>query len=523
MAFCCRSAHLAMLCIALVGLLCRLWQERLRIRRPWQRLLQCLASLAMPPGDDPLERRVREECANKRLERARGMSLAMNVFSVLRMAFTAVAYEQPQEMIGFYVFAVFSAAVSSWPKAVTPKTLDLIYVVGMLCLIIPCLAHALGVEWFEDWFYKTSQNINSSMVFCMSLLNLRVRLNLLFALAFVVPLCLQPNGPSLTASLRSVLFLAVILIWLDHNCERGVRLELRAWDSSSQLSAVRGLLSSICDATVDMDWGLRITEHSPQLAGLLFQNPVSSLMGRTLQEFMPERADRERFDQHMQGADEAAEHAAVFHTKLRDSVGGTIDMELFSVAFKGAGDRRRHVLGMREFTDIQPMTGLPHSAATPARQPKHACPPRNGPGTPASVEHCDLQSVSSSSSSSSASSLTSQASPKPTPTQIPTCAEAKMLTMSSLIQSWHVPPLSSDCCPWHVNINKGVEALTHLARLDCVQTHGRKTSWQCMRCGIKNGRYRQKKGSRGCKLCVDIPDDEFIQPEPVQTNVQMSL
>mmetsp|Transcript_107011 Transcript_107011/g.335589 ORF Transcript_107011/g.335589 Transcript_107011/m.335589 type:complete len:142 (-) Transcript_107011:239-664(-) len=98
-----------------------------------------------------------------------------------------------------------------------------------------------------------------------------------------------------------------------------------------------------------------------------------SLMGRMLQDFMPEHTDRERFDERMMGADEAAEHAAVSHTKLRDAVGGTIDMELFSVAFKGADDRRRYVPGMREFTNIQPMAELPRLAATRARQPKE-CP-----------------------------------------------------------------------------------------------------------------------------------------------------
>jgi len=299
-----------------------------------------------------------------------------------------------------------------------------------------------------------------------------------------------------------------------------VCLELRAGDSSSQVSA--SLLDSICDVTVDLDWGLRITGHSSQLAELLFRSPVTSLMGRMLQDFMPEHTDRERFDERMMGADEAAEHAAVSHTKLRDAVGGTIDMELFSVAFKGADDRRRYVPGMHEFADIQTiMAGLPRLLAAARGNQKSARPMRNGPGTPASLEHGELQSVASASSSScssasSASSSTSQAAT--TPTLIPTRAEAKTMTMSFLLNSWHVPCLSGDCCSWHGGIRAGTETLSKLARFHCTGEHEWETLWQCICCGIKSEEFKRKNGSARCNLFIDTPSDVFIRPELVQTN-----
>jgi len=147
---------------------------------------------------------------------------------------------------------------------------------------------------------------------------------------------------------------------------------------------------------------------------------------------------------------------------------------------------------------------------------------RNGPGTPASLEHGELQSVAASSSSSScssassASSSTSQAAA--TPTLIPTRAEAKTMTMSLLLNSCHVPCLSGDCCSWHAGVRVGAETLNKLARFLCTGEDEWETSWQCIRCGIKNEEFKRKKGSGRCNLRIDTPSDVFIRPELVQTN-----
>jgi len=295
------------------------------------------------------------------------------------------------------------------------------------------------------------------------------------------------------------------LVWIDYVITFGIRLEILAQDSSNELRAVKRLLGTICDVVVELDSKLNLVHHSPRLSDILISASGRSLQGLAIQEFMPSDDDRKEFVVRMHsGSDEASAHADVFHTKLRDSSGSNIAMEFFSVQFRGPDTRMRHLLGMREFTDIHPLTPSPeqlpsqlmpsHPGRVDTQMRQDAC--------PAEVER-DARSLSASDTPSLCSDGDG---PK-----METADVAKKLTIASTLMGWSITESEGACCPWHLQLAESMRVIDAMLRGRCQPEFGPVGKWSCRNCGIAAVEYRNRALKHCCLLCKGV---NMHSPQP---------
>ncbi|CAJ1447032.1 unnamed protein product [Effrenium voratum] len=107
------------------------------------------------------------------------------------------------------------------------------------------------------------------------------------------------------------------------------------------------LLSSVCDAVVELDEDLKIVGDSRHLHCWLLHGREGSPEDEELQQFVKE-TDRALFLKEIRRERQGITTAAAFHLKMRDSAGTTVPVECFHVRFQSTIGER-HLLGMREY------------------------------------------------------------------------------------------------------------------------------------------------------------------------------
>eukprot|EP00414_Alexandrium_minutum_P001300 CAMPEP_0113821968 /NCGR_PEP_ID=MMETSP0328-20130328/2005_1 /TAXON_ID=39455 /ORGANISM="Alexandrium minutum" /LENGTH=489 /DNA_ID=CAMNT_0000789903 /DNA_START=78 /DNA_END=1547 /DNA_ORIENTATION=+ /assembly_acc=CAM_ASM_000350 len=482
-----------------------------------------------------MEQRVRAECQRRRLQRAHLIVIMGNALLTIQVVsnLSSILMDEPVNgTAALYMHVAFVVLISLLPRALTHQTIDVIYSLVMLGLIITL------VVTDPDQFWIT-ESLPEALVMALfwSLFNMNLWLNAVWMVATATALIIKSplSGPSPIQTGRSFILALCVLSWLDHCLESGVRLEIREMDSNSHLKAVRTLLNSLCDIVIEMDSGLRLTQHSPKLADMLLQGPLRSLEGTTLQDFIPAEADRENLTRQLNAADEKATHATVFHTKLCDGVGKSVSLELFSVAFKGVDARRRHVLGMREFPDVLPSARLEQLGAE-AETPETGCqapkieevPEQAWTEPPQTVEQGDGESRTSSCSSVSGDQhpgleecqvamLRTDHDVRLTHTLMKTTEMAKRITIINVLLGWNPPSSEHDCCSWHAAVAEAQRILATMKSDACDPDCGHGVSWQCRRCGILAQEFRDERREDRCKLCMSI-DSEDLDPDAASSS-----
>mmetsp|Transcript_13318 Transcript_13318/g.42559 ORF Transcript_13318/g.42559 Transcript_13318/m.42559 type:complete len:224 (-) Transcript_13318:75-746(-) len=223
-------------------------------------------------------------------------------------------------------------------------------------------------------------------------------------------------------------------------------------------------------------------------------------------------------------------------------------MEFFSVAFRGSDTCWRHLVGMREFTDVLPVMRPLESRWTPVHPPQAVRPRWHG--TPAAQERGEIDaqlpcresspapsrasspSARSSAPSSAASSTgpaerqrDDEAGERREPAERPareTSYVAKKVSMSSTILGWHVNGMESACCPMHALALQAQRTTADILSEGCNPAFQMDTGWQCERCGIALDEYRIKRKGNKCQLCKDVHDDAFL-PRTQGEHVQVPL
>ena len=141
--------------------------------------------------------------------------------------------------------------------------------------------------------------------------------------------------------------------------KRKVELSVDGSNLAKQLSAASSLLKLTCDAVLELDDNLRLTEHSPELSALLLHRPGSSMKEKRLTDFMkPE--DAMRATQILSAGPSHYEtqiSAHAFHTRLVDSCSSKLCAEVFQVKYTKHDGKEYSLLGLRDFTDVKPLSG----------------------------------------------------------------------------------------------------------------------------------------------------------------------
>ncbi|OLQ06917.1 Copia protein [Symbiodinium microadriaticum] len=141
--------------------------------------------------------------------------------------------------------------------------------------------------------------------------------------------------------------------------KRKVELSVDGSNLAKQLSAASSLLKLTCDAVIELDDNLRLTEHSPELSALLLHRPGFSTKEKRLTDFMkPDDATRATqilCDGPSSYETQISAHA--FHTRLVDSCSSKLCAEVFQVKYTKHDGKEYSLLGLRDFTDVKPLSG----------------------------------------------------------------------------------------------------------------------------------------------------------------------
>jgi len=440
--------------------------------------------------------------------------------------------------------------VAMWTAAQLVVALVMMGSAGVLSLLPQLLSHrsvsamssfisallaafiALG-DYAKEGTHEHRGHILATCTFWCAF-DLQPRMNAVRMATVFASLVFQANAANEASLGFGIVFAAFYLLLFGiHNMfMKIVRLEIHAMDSGNELSAVKILLGTICDVVVELDSNLRFMQHSPGLAGVLLHGASHSIQGASLQDFLHGEDAQQEILRRLACSSEAATAADVFHAKMRDATGGSVAMELFSVAFHGSDNRRRHLLGMREFTDVAPVMRPLERRWEPAQPPPVVSPRWHG--TPAAPEQGEIDAQPPSRAPSRASSLSPSRASSPSPSQASsprarrsapsrtassagpaerpvreTSHAAKKISLSTTILGWRVDRLDNACCPMHALAHQARRMVGDLLSESCFPEFQIDTGWQCERCGIASDQYRIKQKRHKCLLCKDFHDDAF--------------
>ena len=278
--------------------------------------------------------------------------------SVVNMAFLFNPRVVSTSTMGFwYVLHMTSCAGYLTPWSVTPAQALNASMAVLACIRLPCILLA---------------SRPSLVIGC----NLGISILLLaraMTETWALPGCdlFDSLYTLLCGEVMSLILTISMAFLLDGILHQKVRHETRHKSTAAQLGAASSLLNLTCDAIIELDANLRITEDSPQLAAMLLRDrPGSTVKGMTFTQLMPTEHEAARAYQILSsgsagsaasqtsaGSDEASIHANAFHTRLMDSCSSKFRTEVFQVAYSQVDGQVHHLIGLRDFTDQTPLAG----------------------------------------------------------------------------------------------------------------------------------------------------------------------
>jgi len=457
---------------------------------------------------DLLETRVQQEICARRIARAKSvMTISSGVvpcFLVPVIVTYALGGErsmtQRQDIILLGMFFLITL-LARCPFLITSKTLDAWYFVlmGILCLF----CSPLGLEALE--IRAWAGNILIIQLW-FALFNLRMRSIVIASIFTYLTLSctyIYDEAEGLRKFLIDAGFSCMIFVGLmtafQQCIESVVRHEVEKEGDQNMLSAIGAVLNTICEVVVELDSSLCLKDHAPPLADLLLLSPLQSLRAVPLTNYIPCDEDRQEFERHMHDGLAGSSVADAFHTRMRDTTGSTVCMEIFSVKLLGLDQRPRYILGMREFTDVPPV--MKQVVQHPPRRwgtSQVQSPPQHG--TPPRLERSELRPSSEESSSlPSRGSGISRTDIAMNPAADKTTTDRAMyFTLMTTMATWRSH--GRLCCPMHAAAESAIRIAQMFDQDRCMPDFLEGMDWQCRTCGIMDEEFRLKDHEH-CKLC----------------------
>ena len=150
-----------------------------------------------------------------------------------------------------------------------------------------------------------------------------------------------------------------------------VELEMESCNTATQLTAASSLLQLTCDAVVELDGDLRLTKHSKELSAMLLRDTSSlsaSLKGVRFIDLVASSDTaaalskltnfRSRSCSSVISGASDGMGAHAFHTRLVDSCATKLQTEVLQVMYTKRDGSTCHLVGLRDFTDTKPYTGI---------------------------------------------------------------------------------------------------------------------------------------------------------------------
>jgi len=185
---------------------------------------------------------------------------------------------------------------------------------------------------------------------------------------------------SIVCALEVMSFCGVVTfaVFMNSMIRQRVETQVHCDSVAEELSAAGSLLRVTCDAVIELDPKLCLTNHSPELSAMLLRDrPGSTLRGKSFLELMPpEEVMRARDFLTKKLSRVSTEKSLIpqisaeaFHTRLVDSASSRIRVEVFQVKFEKGDGKTHSLLGLRDFTDVAAISA-PDSPDAPVDSPR---------------------------------------------------------------------------------------------------------------------------------------------------------
>ncbi|CAK9071323.1 unnamed protein product [Durusdinium trenchii] len=160
------------------------------------------------------------------------------------------------------------------------------------------------------------------------------------------------------SNLALALLVLAVVFAIRTQLYQNVRMEMRLKNRSIDLEAVSALLLGFCDAVVEIDDELRLTEDSRQLSTMLLQGQGTraGLGGRDILSFFC-KEDRDHIRQSFENI-HRPQMTTALNARMLDSLGNMVRVELLHIQFCNVDGEQCHLVGMREFQDVASIAPL---------------------------------------------------------------------------------------------------------------------------------------------------------------------
>ncbi|CAE7467535.1 unnamed protein product [Symbiodinium microadriaticum] len=345
------------------------WFRSLALRSRW--LVMCFSDDVKTNAEE--EQWIAREVCLIRLRLARGYSyflLIATCASVVSVQLGILQETQANAPAAFYwtilLMFVLCTVHLLFPKMLQRTTLDMFYVAIMAAaafLLSPLCTNADGVPYMSIILLAflrlpaSSFASRASIAFTSNIATAAV----VVIRAFVdwdAALC-QSGSCSIS---RDAYFERVAIVTevsafflvagVSLSAEVILRRTVQQGRQYRQLNAATSLLRLACDAVLELDEDLCLTEHSPELAAILLRDrPGSSLAGVPFTDFVATKEEAARAEQALNKMSFEDLSASAFSTRLVDTNSSKFCTELLQVKYCKIGDTVRHLIGLREITD----------------------------------------------------------------------------------------------------------------------------------------------------------------------------
>jgi len=248
---------------------------------------------------------------------------------------------------------------------------------GHSIMMVATLVYMLPSEGTTGCMLITNANVARMAYTVLSLATMQTRTTAVWSILYGVTFFLSTFSPEnfcnstpmiwrlIAGEFAYVLFIIALSGVLENMVKMAMLRDLETHTLHNKHSAENVLLRMIYDVVIELDVDLRLVGPTPQLSGFLLHGTNRSIAGANFVDFIPFEEDRDTFQERITNAKSGLQNVAqVWHMHLCDGDSTAINVEAFSVSFEGFGGRTRHLVGIREFSD------MPQGGASPGESPQ---------------------------------------------------------------------------------------------------------------------------------------------------------
>lgn len=257
------------------------------------------------------------------------------------------------------VVHVIGLFLTEFPALVTPRSLDLWYMLLQGLLVAPFFYVNLppNAIALSNWTFvlRVMFGISARRGYLAVLVNAVVSLQVMRIVGYSF------TNQFFTGEVTKLTFYILLVFAVRRLIFRDSKASVELKSRSIELEAVSALLRGFCDAVVEVDQSLHITENSNQLLTLLLRSSNQAcLAGKDFIELFCSD-DQQQVRECLTKFSETHTHA--LNARLLDADGNHVKIELLHIRFLSATGDLHRLVGVREFQDMQDMnTYLPQSS-----------------------------------------------------------------------------------------------------------------------------------------------------------------